>query len=80
MKHVLGLVKGTGARVSAVLVSLMVAMAAFATTPTNPVDPAPIATAVETQMTAIITAGVALLIFGIVAGVGWRYAKRFLKG
>ena len=78
MKQVLGLVKGSGGRVAVALVSLMVAMAAFATTPT--VDPAPIAAEVEAQMTAIISAGVALLIFGIVAGVGWRYAKRFLKG
>jgi len=73
-------VKGTGTRVSAALFALMVAVVAFATTPSNPVDPSPIATAVQGQMTAIITAGVGLLVFGIVAGVGWRYAKRFLKG
>lgn len=44
------------------------------------VDPSAIASAVTAQMTAIISAGAGLLIIGIVASVGWRYAKRFLKG
>lgn len=64
------------------LMLAMFATAAFATTGGGSVtvDPTAIVADVQAQMGTIITAGAGLLGIGIVASVGWRYAKRFLRG
>ena len=45
-----------------------------------PFDPAEVATTVSGYITAIATAGAAVLALSIGLSAAWRFAKRFLRG